>query len=277
MTIDESYTIYIVSDGTCRTCEQLVRAVLLQFVDKTPKLVREANVRRPQRAVKIIREAAKVGGTVFYTLVGEKVRAAIKEASAEHTVPIVDLLGPTLASLYDMFQSMPRSMPGMLYKWNRSHFDRIDAIDYTLHHDDGLHLHELDRADVVLVGVSRASKSSTCFYLAYRGVRAANVPLFPNEEPPKELLALDPKKVVGLTINAYRLQSVREARIKGWGTQFGSDYADKYAIIQELRATNGMMAKQKWRSIDVSYKAIEEVAREVRVLMNITNGGTEGW
>ncbi|MFH1417370.1 MAG: pyruvate, water dikinase regulatory protein [Planctomycetota bacterium] len=277
MTIDESYTIYIVSDGTCRTCEQLVRAVLLQFVDKTPRLVREANVRRPQRAVKIIREAAKVGGTVFYTLVGEKVRAAIKEASAEHTVPIVDLLGPALASLYDMFKSMPRSMPGMLYKWNKSHFDRIDAIDYTLHHDDGLHLHELDRADVVLVGVSRASKSSTCFYLAYRGVRAANVPLFPNEEPPKELVALDPKKVIGLAINAYRLQSVREARIKGWGSQFGSNYADKYAIIQELRATNGMMAKHKWRSIDVSYKAIEEVAREVRVLMNITNGGMEAW
>jgi [pyruvate, water dikinase]-phosphate phosphotransferase / [pyruvate, water dikinase] kinase len=268
-------TIYIVSDGTCRTCEQVVKAVLVQFEQHHPRLIREANVRRPSRVANIVKAAKKVRATVFYTLVSPETRTAMKEASAEYFVPIVDVLGPALASLYDMFKSSPRLVPGMLYEANKAHFDRIDAIDYTLHHDDGAGIGDLDQADVVLVGVSRTSKSSTCFYLAYRGIRAANVPLFAGEEPPPELLRVDPKKVIGTTANADRLQSIREARLHGWGMSLGEAYADRVAIIQELRAVNAIMAKHGWATIDVSYKAIEEVAREVRVLLGIK--GAEPW
>lgn len=269
------HTIYIVSDGTCRTCEQIVRAVLVQFDKERPRLVREAKVRRPGRVSRIVREAKNAKATVFYTLVSPETRLAMKEVSAEYFVPIVDVLGPALASLYDMFKSTPRLVPGMLYEANKAHFDRIDAIDYTLHHDDGAGLQDLDKADVVLVGVSRASKSSTCFYLAYRGIRAANVPLFAGEKPPKELLDLDVKKVIGLTANADRLQSVREARLLTWGMRLGDAYSDRMSIVRELRATNAMMAEHGWRTVDASYKAIEEVAREVRVLTGLK--GAEPW
>lgn len=263
------YTVYMVSDGTCRTCEQVVRAVLVQFASEHPRLIREANVRKPSRVERIVQEAKKAHATIFYTLVSTETRQAMKEASAEYFVPIVDVLGPALASLYDMFKSTPKMVPGMLYEANRAHFDRIDAIDYTLHHDDGAGLADLHQADVVLVGVSRASKSSTCFYLAYRGIRAANVPLFTEEEPPQELLRVDPKKVIGLMVNADRLQTIREARVVGWGMRLGESYTDRLEIMRELRWVNSLAVKHGWTTIDVSYKAIEEVAREVRVLLGI--------
>jgi len=265
----ESYTVYMVSDGTCRTCEQVVRAVLVQFEHKHPRLIRETNVRKPERVARIVRDAKKAKATIFYTLVAADTRQAIKEASAEYFVPIVDLLGPTLAGLYDMFKSSPKMVPGMLYDANKDHFDRIDAIDYTLHHDDGAGLRDLDEADIVLVGVSRSSKSSTCFYLAYRGIRAANVPLFTEEAPPPELLRVEPKKVIALTVNVDRLQTIREARVAGWGMRLGEAYTDRLEIMRELRWVHSLAAKQGWATIDVSYKAIEEIAREVRVLLGI--------
>ncbi len=274
MSGDTKHTIYLVSDGTCRTCEQVVRAVLLQF-DVQAKVIREAHVRSKKRIVRIIRDAKQAGATVFYTLVSLDARAAVKEASAEYFVPIVDVLGPVLGALFDLFKQTPRSTPGILYESSKAHFDRIDAIDYTLHHDDGAGMADLDQADVVLVGVSRASKSSTCFYLAYRGIRAANVPIIAGEEPAPALLKVDPKKVIGLMSNAYRLQSVREARVHGWGVRPGEEYTDLDSIMRELRAANAILAKHGWRVIDTSYKAIEEIAREVRVLLNLR--GAEEW
>jgi regulator of PEP synthase PpsR (kinase-PPPase family) len=263
----------MVSDGTCRTCEQVVRAVLVQFEQKHPKLVKEKKVQTPGRVERIVREAKQAKATIFYTLVSPETRQAMKEASAEYFVPIVDVLGPALASLYDMFKSSPKMVPDMLYEANKVHFDRIDAIDYTLHHDDGAGLRDLDQADVVLAGVSRASKSSTCFYLAYRGIRAANVPLFADEAPPPELLKVDPKKVIGLMVNVDRLQTIREARVVGWNMRLGEGYTDRLEIMRELRWVHSLAAKHQWATIDVSYKAIEEVAREVRVLLGIK--GTE--
>lgn len=266
-TEEDMYAIYVVSDGTSRTCEQVVRAVLVQFEAPRVRLIRKANVRRARTVAKVIREAAKNRAVVFYTLVSEEARAAIQAAAQKHMVPVVDLLGPVLGSLYDLFSSMPRATPGMLYKSNKEHFDRIDAVEYTLSHDDGCGAHELPEADVVLVGLSRTSKSTTCFYLGYSGIRAANVPLFADCEPPAELIKLDPRRVIGLTANPHRLRSVREARLRGWGMDLSDDYADRIHIARELRAASEQMARYGWRCIDVSYKAIEEIAREVRLLL----------
>jgi regulator of PEP synthase PpsR (kinase-PPPase family) len=205
---------------------------------------------------------------VFYTLVYDRARAAMQEAAREHLVPVVDLLGPVLSSLYDLFKSTPRAKPGILYQSNKDHFDRIDAVEYTMAHDDGCRVQELADADVVLVGVSRTSKSTTCFYLAYSGVRAANVPLFADAQPPPELLALDPQRVIGLTMNPARLQSVREARLRGWQMDLNDQYAHSEQIARELRAANEQMARYGWRCVDTSYKGIEEIAREVMQLLH---------
>jgi regulator of PEP synthase PpsR (kinase-PPPase family) len=267
MSTETLHTIYLISDGTCRTCEQVVRAVLVQFKHVDVQLVRKANVRRPRTVAGLIAEAAKDRALVFYTLVCDKAREAIEEAARQHMVPVVDLLGPVLASLYDLFKSTPRARPGILYKSNKAHFDRIDAVDYTLHHDDGCRENELENADVILVGVSRASKSTTCFYLGYSGIRAANVPLFPDRDPPPALLSVDPRRVIGLTVNPHRLQSIRDARMREWGFNLNPEYADMRQIAREIRAANEQMDKYGWRRIDVSYKAIEEIARELRQLL----------
>lgn len=267
MATDRQHNIYLLSDGTCRTCETVVKAVLVQFDQVGVHLTRKANVRRAKTVTRLIEQAARDGALVFYTLVSDKARKAIQNAAREHFVPVVDLLAPVMVSLYDLFKSAPRAEPGILYKSNKAHFDRIDAVEYTLHHDDGVGVHELDQADVILVGVSRASKSTTCFYLGYRGIRAANVPLFADSDPPPELLRIDPRRVIGLTVNPHRLQTVRETRLRGWGIGLSDDYANKIQIARELRAANAQMAKYGWRSIEVSYKAIEEIAREVRQLL----------
>ena len=260
-------TVFLVSDGTCRTCEQVVRAVLVQFDEQAVRLVKKPGVRRPSTVHEVIHEAAKARAIVFYTLVYDKARAAMAEAARMHMVPAVDLLGPVLVALYDLLKSTRRAKPGILYKINKAHYDRIDAIEYTLHHDDGCGLHELGDADVVLTGVSRTSKSTTCFYLAHLGIRAANVPLMADGAPPPELLKLDPRRVIGLTVNPERLRSVRETRLKGWGMSPYDDYADRAQIARELRAANELFAKCGWRCIDVSYKAVEEVATEVVQLL----------
>ena len=267
MSTGESQTIYLVSDGTCRTCETVLKAVLVQFDHVDVRLVRKANVRKAETVTNLIQKAAKNNALVFYTLVSEEAREVMQEAARVHMVWAVDLLGPVLFSLYDLFSSAPRAEPGILYRSNKAQIDRIDAIEFTLHHDDGCRPHELSEADVVVVGVSRTSKSTTCFYLAYSGIRAANVPLFPDAEPPEELLALDPRRVIGVTANPHRLQNVRQARLHGWSMDLDGEYADSIQIAIELRAANQQMVKHGWRCIDVSYKAIEEIAREVTQLL----------
>lgn len=260
-------TIFLVSDGTGRTCETVVRSVLVQFPEEQVRLVRKAGIRRPADVVDVVREAAAERALVFYTLVYDQARQAMKDAVREHLVPAVDLLEPVLVGLFDMFKPTRRARPGILHKSNEAYYDRIDAVEYTLGHDDGCRPHELGQADVVLVGVSRSSKSTTSFYLAYEGIRVANVPLVAGSPPPPELLKLDPRLVIALTVNPYRLQAVREARLKTWDMDPNSEYATKAFIAYELRAVNDLINRHGWQVIDVSYKAIEEIAREVKKLL----------
>jgi len=262
-------TIYVVSDGRGDTCAQLVRAALVQFPNQTHRLIRKSEVRTPEAVETIVGEAADDQAVVFYTLVSDETRDAIRAASERRLVPAVDVLGPSFSALYDLFKSAPQHTPGLLYAADHERLDRIDAIDYTLRHDDGQRPGELVHADVVLVGVSRSSKSSTCFYLAYAGIRAANVPLVPQLPPMPELLALDPSKVIGLRMNAMRLQTVREVRAARLRLAPDDPYVDKREISRELLAANRMMDQHEWRSIDVSYMAVEEVAREILSLRGL--------
>jgi hypothetical protein len=261
--------IFVVSDGRGQTCHQVVNAALVQFKERESRLVRCANVRTPAQVEAIVKRAANEDAIIFYTLVSGETRRAMLEASKRLLVPTVDILGPAFSALHDLFRSAPESKPGLLYESDREHFDRIEAIDYTLTHDDGQRPHELHEADAVLVGVSRAHKSATCFYLAYEGVRAANVPLILQSPPPKELFDLDPRKVVGLRINVMRLRTVREQRLISMGAGWLEQYVDKHEIAREVREANQLMEEHGWRSVDVSYKAVEEIAGEIMRLLGL--------
>jgi regulator of PEP synthase PpsR (kinase-PPPase family) len=254
----------VVSDGRGHTCDQLVQAALLQFDDQSYRVERRSDVRTVEGVEAVVCEAKASNAIVFYTLVSTETQQAMKLGAENNLLVAVDLLGPVISALHDLFRTSPKEIPGLLYESNQENFDRFEAIDFTLKHDDGQRPHELDRAHVVLVGVSRASKSSTCFCLAYEGIRAANVPLIPELSPPPQLLGLDPSKVIGLRINPLRLRSVRQARLESMGVSTLDNYVDKRRIASEILAANQLMKRYGWHSIDVSYKAIEEIARRVK-------------
>ncbi|NOG54276.1 MAG: kinase/pyrophosphorylase [Planctomycetes bacterium] len=267
MTDSGRLDLFIVSDGTGRTAMQVVEAAMVQFAERDFNVVPYSGVRTSERAEELAQQAADRGAVVFYTFVSQDVRQAMKAACERHLVASVDILGPVLSAMAFHLSSLPSAHPGLMYDSHKEYFDRIDAIDYTLKHDDGARIHELDSADIVVIGVSRVSKSSTCFYLGYRGIRAANVPLVSGREPPEELLALPAHKVVGLTTNPHRLRSVRQARLTSIGVKEIDDYIDREGLAAEIRAANILMTRYGWKQIDVSYKAIEEVAREVLRLL----------
>ncbi|MHC4615009.1 MAG: pyruvate, water dikinase regulatory protein [Planctomycetota bacterium] len=257
---------FIVSDGRGETATRLVKSALVQFEGRDHRFQTFAGVRTPKRVREIIEGASAANATVFYTLVGSQTREAIKEHATSLLVPTVDVLGPTLSALFDLFKTEPASTPGLLYDSDRDYFDRMVAIDFTIKHDDGQLPESLNEADVVLVGVSRASKSSTSFFLGYNGIRTANVPLIPGIKPPSQLLKLDSRAVIGLTINQRRLKTVREVRARSLGGRAVTGYLDDEQIVREIRNANDQMARHRWRTVDVSYKAIEEVAKEIAEL-----------
>jgi regulator of PEP synthase PpsR (kinase-PPPase family) len=259
-------TIFVVSDGRGDTSAQVLSAAAIQFEGQRYQVVRRGHVRTVRRVEAIVRRAADYHAVIFYTLVGDETRAAMTTASAELLVPTVDILGPAFSALHDLFKTAPKPRPGLLYTSDRDKFDRFEAIDYTLLHDDGRHPEDLEDADVVITGVSRSSKTSTCFYLAYEGIKAANVPIVPGVPPPRELLDLDPAKVIGLRVNVMRLMTVREARARGLPHQPLEEYLNKRAIAREVLEANRLMDEHGWRSVDASYMAVEEVAREVLAL-----------
>ncbi len=256
-------TVVILSGGSGRTAESVLAAALAQFDGADVKLVRQAHVRTAPEALKVVREAAAQGAILCHSLVEPEVRDAVVREAERQMLSAVDVLGPALAVLEDRLGMPPQRVPGLSYELKKEYFDRVDAVDFTLAHDDGARLHDINEADVVLVGVSRVAKSVTCFYLGYRGIRAANVPLIPGLPPPVELLDLAAQKVIGLTINTHRLQAIRSTRVQHMGVGHVDNYVDAREVATELRAARQTMAEHDWRCIDVSYKAVEEVATEV--------------
>lgn len=262
-------TLFIVSDGRGDTCRQVLQAALVQFEGQDFDLVKRSNVRTAEQVAQLVNEASHHNAIIFYTLVTSEARVAMARLAEDLLVPMVDVLGPSFSALHDLFKQEPSAKPGLYYAMDRERFDRQAAIDYTLKHDDGQRPHELRQADVVLVGVSRASKSTTCFYLAFQGVKAANVPLLPDVPVLPQLIEMDPAKVIGLNMNVTRLMTVREARHANLGSDRMDYYVDKRKIVNEVIHASQLMKAHGWRSIDASYMAIEEIAREVRRLRGL--------
>lgn len=263
MTRRRNVPIYLVTGGTGRTCDHVLQASLAQFPNPHVKTVIHREVHSPQEAIKIAKQAAKKRGIVFHSLVEPEVREALVEQSELGGVAAVDVLGPALAVLEDQLGVAPKLHPGLSYELRKEQFDRFDAMDFTLAHDDGAREAEIGQADVVLVGASRVSKSVTCFFLAARGIRAANVPLSADREVSDALACMDPERVVALTMNRARLQALRETRMDRFPRGTAPNYTDLDEISRELRYVRRLISKYGWHQLDVSYRAVEETAWEV--------------
>ncbi|HZG74496.1 MAG TPA: pyruvate, water dikinase regulatory protein [Paenibacillus sp.] len=252
--------LYICSDSVGETAEAVARATLRQFGGKKVRIKRVGHVREVEEIEKLLEEAKSYESFVAYTLVQPKLREAMLKESARLGIRAVDIMGPMLQAFTDTFHDAPKRLPGLLHEMDEQYFKRVEAVEFAVKYDDGRDPTGLTQAQVVLVGVSRTSKTPLSMFLAHKGYKVANWPLVPEVRLPEELLSLDPERVFGLTMKADAIHKIRTERLRAVGLPEGAAYAAMERIVRELDYAEGVMRRIGCRIIDVSEKAIEETA-----------------
>lgn len=257
--------VYIISDGTGETASTMVRAALVQYSDCELNIVRCKNVRTEPQVMNLIDEVASKQGMIVFTVVSESMRRVIMESSTERGIPSVDLMGPLLSAL-DLYLGKTASghTAGILRAVDDRYFKRIEAIEYTVKHDDGKVLNDLDLADIILVGISRTSKTPLSIFLSHKGWKVANIPLVTGTSLPEELFKADQRKVVGLIIDSDSLVRIRRKRLEKFGQDPGGEYASLGHILKEIEYAHEIYKQnRRWPVFDVTDRALEETAAEI--------------
>ena len=258
--------IYLISDSVGETAEIVVKAVSSQF--SFPVQIRkEPYLTDPARLQKILEEAAGRNSLVAYTLVQPELRQAIREKAKHYDIPIIDVMGPLLEGFSQIMPVQPRLEPGLMRRMDNDYFNRIIAVEFAVKYDDGKDPRGMLLADVVLVGVSRTSKTPLSMYLAHKRIKTANLPLIPEVKPAQEIYEVPKNKVIGLTIAPELLQKIRRERLSSLGLRNGSNYASMDRIHEELDYAQRIMRSLGCRVFDVSNKAVEEVAGKILKLL----------
>jgi len=262
-------TLYLLSDGTGETAERMAMAALSQFRNRDIRIKRFSHVRTKTAAYEVLDEALSAGGLVVFTIVNRELAQIVQDECSSLGLPCLDLITPLLIKMSEFVGRDPGETPDLLHGVNEAYFRRVEALEFTIKHDDGQDVRYLERADIVLAGISRTSKTPLSVYLAHRGWKVANVPLVNGIDPPEELFALPKDHVVGLVIDPQRLVELRAARLKNLGQDPKLAYADYEEIEDELRFSKKIFRRQGWSVIDVTGKAVEETANEVLVRLNL--------
>jgi hypothetical protein len=255
-------TVFVVSDATGDTAQRMVEAALAQFQDAPVRLVRRARVRTPQQVRAVVREARANEAIVFHTLVSDELRRLLRAEARTHDVDALDIMGPILERLATHLKVAPQEKPGLFQSLAEAKSREIEAVSFAFRHDDGQNTDGLERAEVVLVGISRTKKTPTMLYLAYRGWFAANVPLTPGVPPPNALLEMPADRVFCLTMAAAELQQLRRTRAEEESIPL-QPYASLDQIRTESLYVDGLCRQHSWQRVDVTGKSVEEVAREI--------------
>jgi regulator of PEP synthase PpsR (kinase-PPPase family) len=267
---NEKLKVIIISDGTGETATATTRAVMAQFPGKDIFFTRYKNVRSKEQIDAIFQEAAIHHDMVVYTIVSQDLRLYIGELSKRDHVRSVDLLGPLLASFSNFFEQEPNYTPGLLHAVNDEYFNRVAAIEFTLNHDDGRNIESLEQSDVILVGISRTSKTPLSLYLSMEGVKVVNVPIIHGLPLPEKLFLVDQRKIFGLTIDPETLYQIRKNRLTKLGVQDEGDYAEISKVTEEIEWANNLFSQNKrWPVFNVTGKALEETAAEILRLLHM--------
>ena len=260
--------IFILSDATGLTAEMAVNAALSQFKNVEVEINRMIKIRDKTKIVNTIRSISEVGGIIVYTFVSSELRKLVLSEIAERKVPTVDLMGPLLDSFTRFLETHPLEKAGIQRELNDSYFKAIEAIEYTVNHDDGKDPNGLHLADIVLVGISRTSKTPLSIFLSNQYfLSVANIPIILKIGLPPQLFGVEKNRIIGLTISAERLMEIRKARMKRANFKAPPKYADYNNIVRELEYSNWLFTKNGWIVIDVTEKSIEETASEILRLM----------
>ena len=264
------FHVHLVSDSTGETLNAMARAVCARFENVLPIEHIYALVRSPRQLERALTDIEEAPGVVIHTIVDDQLRTALEEGVRRLDMPCIAALDPLVSSLQRYLGASISRRVGVQHALDNDYFNRMDALNYAIGHDDGQGGQDLEQADVVLVGVSRTSKTPTCIYLAHRGVRAANVPLVPTRPPPEKLFELKNTLVVGLTISPDRLIQIRRNRLLSLKENRESTYIDVDAVRDEIVQARRLYERQGWPVIDVTRRSVEETAAAV---LNVLHGG----
>lgn len=265
-----AFSIYLISDATGTTLQGLARAALSQFEGIYPTERFWPMIRSTAQLDRAIQDIRENPGPVVYTLVERPLRKKLERVCNDLHVPCMPVMDPILRAMSSYLGLPTQGIPGLQHALDDAYFKRIDAVDFALNYDDGQDVDGLEEADVILVGVSRTSKTPTCIFLARRGIKAANIPLAPGIPFPEKLLGMKGPLFVGLTESPKRLANLRKTRLQAAENDphyNENAYLDEEVIEEEIRAARRLFSKNKWPVIDVTRRSVEETAAEIFVLL----------
>jgi [pyruvate, water dikinase]-phosphate phosphotransferase / [pyruvate, water dikinase] kinase len=260
---DIYFHVHLVSDSTGETLVATSRASCAQYQHGIPVEHLHALVRSEQQLEKALISIEGYPGVVFYTLVNPQRRKLLEQRCSQLNIPAVSILDPALATLGRYLGAPMTSEIGAQRTMDVEYFSRIGALDYAMSHDDGQNIDGLKHADIILLGVSRTSKTPTCIYLANRGFKAGNFPLVPGVKIPPQILDIKIPLIVGLVASPDRIVQIRRNRITSLGDNPNTKYVDKQMVRAEITAAKRIYAKNGWPMVDVTRRSIEETAARI--------------
>ena len=255
--------IYALSDSIGETAERIARATASQFKSDDFEIVRIPYIKTVQQIEKIIEEATSHKSVICHTIVNPELRVALSLLAEQYGIPAIDVMGPMINAVQNVSGIVPKLKPGLIHRLDEDYFKRVAAVEFAVKYDDGKNPWGLLKADVVLVGVSRTSKTPLSMYLAHKKIKVANVPMVPEVAPPEQLFKVPPERIIGLIIDPAKLNGIRAERLTSMGLDPESCYADSVRITHEVEYAKSIMLKLKCPIIDVSNKAIEETANKI--------------
>jgi regulator of PEP synthase PpsR (kinase-PPPase family) len=256
--------IFTLSDSSGETAASVAQAALVQFPPGFASIYRLPQARSCQQIAQLVKEIGTGKSLIAYTLVLPEYRETLEEEARKHGVPTIDLLGPLITRVAQLTEAKPLAQPGRLHLLDESYFRRMEAVNFAVRFDDGKNPEGISQADVILIGLSRTSKTPNCMYLAqHYGLKSANVPIVPGVDPPLALFTVPSRKVIGLTIDPHLLHNLRATRAQIIGMPAGSEYADLDEIKAEVQYAKRIFRELKCHTIDVSARAIEETSSEI--------------
>ncbi len=262
----------VISDATGETAERMARAAVMQFGESAVNVRVYSRVRLEAEVEKILERAAEIHAMIVFTVVNSETRQLIISLAERNNLVWVDLMGTLVNKLETFLSTTAEGVPGLLHRMGEDYFKRIEAVEFAVKNDDGANPSSLPKADLVLVGISRTSKTPLSTYLAQKGLKVANVPLVLGVDPPEELAEVDERKVYGLIIRPDALVRIRQARLSYLGMPEDTSYGTRNHIKEELEFARTIFREHpNWPVIDVTNKAIEETASDILRMYNERN------
>ncbi|MGM0368821.1 MAG: pyruvate, water dikinase regulatory protein [Bacillota bacterium] len=259
----ETLNVFVLSDFTGKTAETIIDSVIVQFEVEEIEIERFPDISNVEQLEDIINEAKAEGAVIAYTLVSPELCDYLEKEASIFNIPTIDILEPFLTRFSKILDQKPQLEVGLSYKISHEAFKKMDCLDYSMRCDDGKDLNKLKEADIILIGVSRTSKTPVSMYLSNQNYKVANLSLSPEVELPQELYDVAVEKIVGLTISADVLHKIRKERLEVMDFSPTGNYTNLDRINKELEYAQSIMSKLGCRVIDVTYTAIEEIATKI--------------